>query len=190
MTDEKLLQWINALTPPESYFDHELQRLIQFTHDVPEHGIVVEIGVYGGRTASVYLWENVRRGPRHQIQIHLIDSWVLNQSDAKPHFLKLAQSIGVLYHPHWEPSQSAVAYIPDQIDLLHIDGDHRNGAWDDCRNYLPKVKVGGVVVVHDYANPDEYPVVTEAVDDNINRHPEQWVPLGVVGSQFAARRIA
>lgn len=59
---------------------------------------------------------------------------------------------------------------PEQIDLLHIDGDHERGVWDDCRLWLPKVRVGGVVVFHDYARKgadgegDVFPQVTSAVN--------------------------
>lgn len=62
-------------------------------------------------------------------------------------------------------------YVGDPpIDLLHIDADHGPGVWDDCRWWLPKVKIGGYAVFHDYARKgadgkgDVFPSVTTAVN--------------------------
>lgn len=189
MNNKERLNWINNRTSETFYYNHELERLQDLVSRVPPKGIVVEIGVYGGRTASVYLLENKYRKPEDRFTIHLIDSWVLNEADSRPSFIKLAQELDEEYIAHWMPSQKAVSDIPNGIDLLHIDGDHRDGAWDDCHNYLPKVVVGGVVVIHDYGKPDEYPEVTKAVDSTITNNPD-WEVLKVVGSQFVARRSA
>jgi predicted O-methyltransferase YrrM len=82
-----------------------------------------------------------------------------------------------------------------EIDLLHIDADHGPAVWDDCRVWLPKVGVGGVVVFHDYARKgadpttgDVFPEVTRAVDAHCSG--PRFQPLGVINTQFAARRIA
>jgi predicted O-methyltransferase YrrM len=52
------------------------------------------------------------------------------------------------YH---EPSDSAHTKIPNEsVDLLYIDGDHETeSAVKDIRNYVPKVRPGGVIAGHD-----------------------------------------
>lgn len=161
----------------------ELEHIHALTKNVPYNGIVVEIGVLEGRSAAVYLIES-RNKP---LEIHLVDAWVLNESDTRPRFLRLAANIGQPFIPHWKQSKEAIQEIPDGIDLLHIDGDHREGAWDDCRLYLPKVKIGGTVIVHDYDDPD-YPEVEKAADFYINESTG-WDRLGVVGRLLTATKI-
>lgn len=43
----------------------------------------------------------------------------------------------------------------DSLSLLYIDGDHSyEGVLRDLKAWLPKVKTGGVVALHDYENSD------------------------------------
>ncbi len=182
MEKTELLNWINARTDHATYTDAALLRLMEFTKAVPDLGHIVEIGVYGGRTSSIYLWETTKR----RIAVSLIDSWVLNESDAKPAFEALAQQIPCSYASYWMQSKKAAALI-GPIDLLHIDGDHDQGAWEDCELYLPKVNPGGIAVVHDYGDDHgSYPEVIKAVD---HYFAKGWELLEVVGSQFAARKL-
>jgi len=40
------------------------------------------------------------------------------------------------------------------FDVITVDGDHTpEGAWDDLRNVLPRLRVGGVIVFDDTGNP-------------------------------------
>lgn len=59
---------------------------------------------------------------------------------------------------HIAHSDLAVEQIPPSIDLLWIDGDHSyEQVTNDLANYLPRVRQGGVVLMHDYyaaAEPD------------------------------------
>lgn len=80
------------------------------------------------------------------------------------------------------------------IDLLHIDGDHGEGVWRDCELWLQKVRIGGIVVFHDYmrrgadGTGDVFPEVTKAANHHVLA-TGQWQPLLVVDTQLAARRI-
>jgi predicted O-methyltransferase YrrM len=53
-----------------------------------------------------------------------------------------------------ERSCDVVDRFPDgSLDLLHIDGDHGfDVCVQDIIHYVPKVRDGGVVVIHDYAS--------------------------------------
>jgi hypothetical protein len=40
------------------------------------------------------------------------------------------------------------------FDCINVDGDHSlDGAWDDLRNVVPRLRVGGVIVFDDTSNP-------------------------------------
>lgn len=195
MTTADALSWINKYTSDATYYDHELLRLIELVRELPHEARVCEIGVYKGRTAAVYFLESVRRRRYpldDALHIHLVDSWVLEGRSAFDALVELATlrtSMPIRYSDHWMSSHEAALAVPGDLDLLHIDGDHELGVWIDCALYIPKVKLGGVVIAHDYAKLDEYPQVTLAVDHHIPVGSSAWERLPVVGSQFAARRI-
>jgi hypothetical protein len=195
MTDEEIVGWADAhsIGGPYSCSAEEMQRLLDLAKHVQEGGTICEIGVLYGRSASIYILESIRRWPR-PLFIELIDSWVLNEGDARPTFERMTRELasevtkggGGYYYSHWMPSQEAAKEI-GLIDLLHIDGDHVGGVWDDCRLYLPKLKIGGVVAVHDYGDMEVYPEVTKAVHHHISG--SGWKVLPIVGRLFSAMRI-
>src|SRR4029077_17756380 len=158
--DKDILAWAekNKIGVPTTYSNPEMAQMLALLKAVPDGGVICEIGVLYGRTASLYFLENKRRTPKNRYTIHLIDSWVLNEGDARPSFDRMVCLLDrPLYFDHWKPSQRAVNEVSNNLDLLHIDADHDRGVWDDCRNYLPKVKIGGVVVFHDYGLVLTYP---------------------------------
>ncbi len=55
------------------------------------------------------------------------------------------------------PSSIVAAHFAQPLDLLFIDGGHGQAvAWDDYRNWVPKVVVGGTLAIHDvFENPAE-----------------------------------
>ncbi len=87
-----------------------------------------------------------------------------------------------------KPSQDAAGDVPDQCSLLWIDGDHAYDAV--CRDfdlYLPKVKVGGFVVIHDVCSLD--PGVVKAIDHKIAGLPNQWRMIDQVNKAMVLRRV-
>jgi len=60
-----------------------------------------------------------------------------------------------------------------QLDLVFVDGDHSyEGAKADIEAWYPHVKVGGLIVVHDYFTKDQaegplFPGVKQAVDETL-----------------------
>ena|SRR3990167_497040 len=210
MTDDEIVAWADqhSIGGEYSCSATEMRALLELAKQVPDGGSVCEIGVLYGRSASVYLLEQGRRtrGHRASIAVHLVDCWVLNEADAQPTYelmLSLLPDGWCFVHEHWLPSQLAAVAIPN-LDLLHIDGDHDQGVWDDCRLYLPKINLGGVVAIHDYAAPGEptdYPEVRKAVGhyflgERVAERVESnlvlcsWQVLPRVGRLFSARRIA
>jgi len=77
------------------------------------------------------------------------------------------------------------------VDMLHIDAGH---SYDECmndlKNWVPKVRKGGVVCIHDYGMPHkeilERPEVMQAVDDWRNSEFEE---IELDGTMIAFRHI-
>jgi hypothetical protein len=146
-------------------------------------GLMVEVGVDQGRSASVMLHAAMKTGA----SVILVDSWksVLIDNYAKVQDMLLDRFMNKvnakIYHME---SREAADLIQGELSLVHIDADHWGEAPDlDCRLWLPKLKRGGVALFHDYGVPSMNCTVTEAVDE----HCATWEDLGVWDS-LAIRR--
>jgi hypothetical protein len=113
--------------------------------------VLVEIGVFEGASAVVF-----RRSMPGDATLHLIDPFVpdsMNQNllARKEFTVRNVESVSrgrVVWHEDFSWNVAKVWTRP--IDLLFIDGDHREQSclrdWDDWSRF---VKVGGVVLFHD-----------------------------------------
>ena len=64
----------------------------------------------------------------------------------------------------------------NSIDFIYIDGNHQyDFVKKDLEDYVPKVKVGGVIAGHDYGGPTT-PGVTKAIDEYFGFPPESKYP--------------
>jgi Methyltransferase domain len=143
-------------------------REIKYRTEFPEllehlglKGDAVEIGVAEGRNAAILI-----ASPSIE-KIYLIDNWSW-----------LAQSGDGSHPQHWHDnnlkevneriqpfkekavilkgmSTAMIKQIPeDSLIFAYIDADHAyNGCFNDLINIYPKVKIGGVVALHDVKNP-------------------------------------
>ncbi len=85
-------------------------------------------------------------------------------------------------------SKEAVGDVPEQCSLLFIDGAHDyESVCTDLDLYLPRVRAGGFVVLHDVHGGD--PGVVRAVEDKVLARPNQWRVLDHVDTALVARRV-
>lgn len=61
--------------------------------------------------------------------------------------------------------------LPSEIAFAFCDGDLYSSIKTSLRLVLPKLSEGGIIVVHDYNNP-ELPGSSRAVDEFLRAHPE------------------
>src|SRR3990167_8962847 len=146
---------------------------------VPSDGVIVEVGVDQGRSASILLAIATMTG----VKLHLVDSWESILIDNKAKVEALIKGFdGVDVTVHHMRSEDAAKIIPSPIDMVHIDAHHYTPSIElDCESWLPKLKSGGVALFHDYAST--FPDVTAAVD----KYTESWDDLGAWDS-LAIRR--
>jgi predicted O-methyltransferase YrrM len=142
----------------------EGQRLAYLASQVPQNGVIVEIGSYRGQSAA-YLASGA---PQHAT-VYMVDMWDRNNLEA----VSESNRYAVAGEKHLEIAierLSALGLIDkittirglsaevakgwsQKIDLLFIDGDHSyEGVKLDYENWYPFVKNGGVIAFHDYSN--------------------------------------
>ena len=132
-----------------------------------EAKLVVELGVFGGKSLVALGLGAKKLG---NCKVIGIDPWkhddALNETDGANRDWWAAQDLEAVYHQAKHVmnramlsgvvqlmkrnSVDALEHIGDDIDVLHIDGNHSE--WDSCRdvlNWLPKVKPGGVIYMDD-----------------------------------------
>lgn len=158
----------------------------QYTHPLR----IAEIGVfYGTNARRMFKKLNVSK-------MYLIDPY--QKYDDYGHEKKLmtflpksftiAMKVLGKYAKHTIPlhmtSEQAASKIPDDLDMVYIDGNH---AYDyvkkDIELYYPKVKTGGLIGGHDIDNTQEGVGVHQAVMEFIEKHnltlhidkPDWWI---------------
>jgi len=147
--------------------------------DILTGGVGAEIGVFNGDNSSNLL-EIVE--PK---KLYLIDRWVMQKAPAElieEHDARKANVYATLGEdPRVEilemSSEDASYEIPKKsLDWLFIDGNHAYAAalWD-LQLYLPLVKVGGIVMLHDFTIHISHGAVIEAVDYQLRTHGDMEV---------------
>lgn len=182
MTPEELVDWTNNVpelgsTPlgrgpdvPDHlsiYTRREMMLLAKYACQIPRDGTAVEIGVYVGHTASILL--NLQADL--DLEIVLIDNWSWMMPDARESFDKMIRENfeETPFSGMWMLSREARALFesysaPPCIDYIHIDGNHErgeDGVDQDCKDWLPLLKPGGVALFHDADHPPVMDTINE-----------------------------
>ncbi|MDP1608682.1 MAG: class I SAM-dependent methyltransferase [Chlamydiales bacterium] len=140
-----------------------------------------EIGVWQG----VFAYHTLLQ--RQPSQLYLIDPWIGGTesdpdrghlaSEAQRARDQMCENVQQIFAPYPNvrimrmKSEEAVSSFPDQFfDYVYIDGDHSyDGVMRDLVNYLPKVKVGGLLIGDDYG----WGQVSVAVQDFLRAHKNE-----------------
>ena len=150
--------------------------LFQTALGLPQQFTVVEIGSYlGASTAFLGLAALQRDGT-----IHAVDSWENNamgpegERDTWAEFRTNTAPFEHFITPHRGYSTAVYAHgggIP--CDLLFIDGDHSYAAVKaDLRDWVPTIKPGGWLAMHDIDQPDVRRAFDELVAPRLTAPPQ------------------
>lgn len=154
-----------------TYTTEELRALADCLVGLPLGSRIVEIGVYGGRSASLY-FQLAAENP--SMDIHLVDNWSWDTERAMRTFVNLvtAHFPEVPFTLHKTLSANLGACWPEPVHFLHIDGWHDfDGINGDCKAWLRHVVPGGIVAFHDSDCPPVRDCIQKYVQD------ENWAPL-------------
>ena len=127
-----------------------------------EPDVCVEIGSRLGHSA---LWTAQALKDNGKGHLWCIDPFIGCGKDKKPDFLQTIKSGNVvdIITLIEDYSQNVVNKIPE-MEFLFIDGAHdERSCYQDIINYVPKLKVGGIVLFHDY-KPETGTGVKAAID--------------------------
>lgn len=142
---------------------------------VPDGGVFVECGAWLGASSS-YLCDVAK----DRIRVFVVDTWL--GSPNEPETFKLASSSdaykvflenmgGRKFTPMRMESAEASAHFEDgSCDVVYIDMTHTYEAVKrDIELWLPKVRPGGHIAGHDYADyaPDVVRAVNERFGDRV-----------------------
>lgn len=165
----------------------EVEALYKLCVQVPPTGVVIEVGCQLGRSSSVI--EQVGKALRHKI-IH-IDPYT-EAIDALKSWAETMYRIGGDREHAFTllcmRTEQATWHLSNygQIDMAFIDGNHDKEAVEiDLALVAEKIKVGGILVCHDYSCA-EWHGVADAVDPYLSIG--EWEHLGTWFTMGAWRR--
>lgn len=165
----------------------EGERMYEIVDLLPQDAVIVEVGTFWGRSASLLGQMAMDRG-YYLTCVDVFDpfpktSWWASKGDGKDKVLVNLRDRDIDFTLMAMDSAEAARRFTGEIDLLFIDGDHRHkGVRRDCAAWLPKLKQGGYVLFHDYARHGHIGV-TETV-----RKLEGYENLGVADSMMVMRK--
>jgi predicted O-methyltransferase YrrM len=173
-------QVFDVTNPISDYFhltEEEARCLYSALVQVPPSGVIVEVGCQLGRSSSIIAQIKPFLDYR---SIH-IDPFLAAEWGTK--WMEMMQHLSGIYgftllrmrteQAVWHLDRLCSA----GIDLAFIDGDHeKRGVAIDMELVAERVKPGGSLVCHDYAQP-ALPGVKEAIDAYVSI--ERWQHIGV-----------
>jgi predicted O-methyltransferase YrrM len=141
---------------PWCIFTHmtRLERLLLYRLGLrqPAGAVLLEVGSYLGASACFLAAAAQEIGG----QVHCVDTW-RNEGmsegfrDTWQEFRTNTERYASLIIPHRGRSVDVAGAFNGRLDLLFIDGDHSyEGCRSDALAWLPHLKPGGIIVMHDY----------------------------------------
>lgn len=163
--------------------EEEVKLLMHCAHTAPPVGAIVELGTFQGRgtAALCAVVDNDR--------VVTIDNWCMHHYGPNEAGITERNLAALGFSPRIISGQSHV--VPDDIKsvaMLFIDTEHRAVVLNrELDAWLPLVRRGGIVAMHDYDNPG-WPTMKPAIDGRFT--PNEWESLGLERWLIAFRRLS
>ena len=151
--------------------EEELQHIEVLAQEVPEHGKVLEVGSFSGRSA----WAWAKSVPE-TVEVHCVDTWFgapVNRIiwDNRPdvfatkieHFYEFTNDCPNVTAIRGDSNKVLLSLPPDSYDLIFLDGAHDSSVFrNDLYFSFALLKKDGILCGHDFIVeiPD---VITETV---------------------------
>lgn len=172
MKQEKLLQDL-----PNGWFEtDEIERLRELTQKMPDNGIMVQIGVYRGKSVCA-LKDLILQKNLTVLAVDIFEcnelGFFKNEFEQNIKNFNLENNVKT----YMMTSVEASKYVSDKsIDLIFIDGDHSYDAVKlDIKSWSPKLKHDGIICGHDYSTWHGVKLaVDEAFGENVENIKGVW----------------
>lgn len=148
---------------------------------IPEGGSFAELGVYQGRSIlffaemaeikgkdiKIFGIDHFEGTPGDDIQKHLLEGTDLTLKEW--YFQNIKDYSDKIQTVIDGTDQALQRFEDDSLDAVFIDADHNyEPVKNDIKNWVKKVKVGGILAGHDYYG--DHPGVKQAVDELLKGH--------------------
>lgn len=145
---------------------------------VPDDCHVVEIGTWKGQSSAFLAVELINSGKKFKLDC--IDNFtgsviepgqMLDKDNQEGRLLDVFKNNmkpveGYYTAIQGDSAETASLYEDESLDFVFIDASHDYESFKkDLFAWFPKVKIGGLIGGHDYANP--YPGIVKAVQDHL-----------------------
>ena len=155
----------------------EGMEMVRHAERALDRPVIVEIGSYLG-CSSVILGSVAQSKAGRLVMIDPFYETSIEECEKNLSHFKIHE-----YNILKGKSHDVIDRVPAEIDVLFIDGDHHyDGVKLDCEDYIPRVKVGGVIMFHDYNS--SWVGVRKAVDEVEGIHH-----VGLVDSLLISEKL-
>ncbi len=162
---------LDALRPDEA------KAYTEFVNEIVKPNfLAIEIGTWKGYSASI-LGKKIKETGGH---LYVVDHWRgiegwVKEAQERDIFRVFTNNMRILeleevVHPLVMDSLTASRIFKDNfVDFIFIDACHKYEAVrDDIKNWLPKLKAGGIMAGHDYLRPENVGYGHEGVTRAVN----------------------
>lgn len=162
---------------------NEKQVLFHFARRLPRGSMAAEIGSYHG-ASSCCLASGIRSS---EGRVWCIDTWMNDavsdgRSDVFPVWQQSTSRFNEVLSVVRGYSHEVVEQVPNELAMLFVDGDHSyEGVKRDLLLYLPKLREGGILVMHDWGHE----AVRRAAEQFV--HPHESARLVMLPNLYCCR---
>ena len=138
--------------------EQEMTVISEIAAQVPENGVIVELGSYKGKSALV--WASFCHP---SVKVYCIDLFASYTTDEPDFFEEFRENTKHLPNIIQIRGLCPILldYPGDPIDVFFNDAVHYNPMdWNNIQYFKKYIKPGGLLVAHDYI-PETYPDVVE-----------------------------
>jgi GR25 family glycosyltransferase involved in LPS biosynthesis len=149
--------------------------------------IIVEVGAWKGRSTSFLAVEIANS--KKNVSLYVVDTWKgslehegCDLDSLYFTFIENMKAVEKYYFPlHITSEEASKKFKDNSLKFVFLDASHEyEDVKKDIQNWLPKVKVGGILAGHDYYvdGQDWFPGVKKAVNEelsNISTQEDCWI---------------
>jgi len=182
MAFDEIWPIVSAINPHYSMTEDELRFAVECAESLPDIPIMMELGVCHGRTLAALAMVAMNKAGL----VIGVDDWGLEGS-----LIEVADTLKALGILNWDLRKVKTQHLlhSQPLDFLLVDAGHDEAnVKPDIEKYVPLVRLGGIVMFHDYDEPFDRNSAHWAVRYYADLACGTWEDLGQVGGLKAWRR--